>query len=192
MDLPLFPLNAVVFPAGMLPLRIFEPRYLDMVSQCMRTDTGFGVCLTKTGREIGRIGDIHRIGTLCKIVDWTTLQDGLLGITAQGERKIHVLNTREQHDRLLVGQVELAPEEPEKPLLDEFGPLRLLLERIIAELGPPYSELPAFYGQAGWVSARLTELLPLELAIKQQLLETDDAYARLEQLREAMAHTQLL
>src|SRR5215213_566751 len=104
MEFPLFPLNTVIFPGGMLPLRIFEPRYLDMVSNCLRNDTGFGVCLIKRGRETGQPAEIFTIGTLCKIVDWATLPDGLLGVTAQGERKIKVMASRVQSDHLLVGQ----------------------------------------------------------------------------------------
>jgi uncharacterized protein len=191
-ELPLFPLNAVVFPGGVLPLRIFEPRYLDMVSRCLRTDTGFGVCLIRSGRETGQPGEIHFTGTLCKIVDWTTLPDGLLGVTARGERRFRVLHTRIQADQLLVGQVEPTVDEIEQPLRAEFEPLRELLERIITELGPPYSELPGFYGQAGWVSARLTELLPLDLGIKQQLLEINEPGARLSRLREAVASLNFL
>jgi uncharacterized protein len=186
MEIPLFPLNTVVFPGGVLPLRIFEPRYLDMVSVCLRKEIGFGVCLIKTGRDTGEPAQIHLTGTLCKIVDWATLPDGLLGIIAQGERKVRVLTSRARDDHLLLGEVELAGEETEKPLPPEFEPLSELLQRIIAELGPPFSQLPSFYGQMGWVSARLTELLPLDLAMKQWLLEMDDAHARLTRLHEAM------
>jgi uncharacterized protein len=186
MEIPLFPLNTVIFPGGMLPLRIFEPRYLDMVSNCLRTDTGFGVCLIKSGRETGQPAEIHAIGTLCKIVDWTTLPDGLLGITAYGERKFLVAKSRVQADHLLVGEINLTPEEAGKPLPVEFKPLGELLERVIAELGPPYSNFAESYRQAGWVGARLAELLPLNLVVKQRLLEMDDPHARLVQLREVI------
>lgn len=192
MEIPLFPLNTVIFPGGMLPLRIFEPRYLDMVSNCLRADTGFGVCLIKSGRETGQPAETYGIGTLCKIVDWTTLPDGLLGVTVHGERKFSVLGSSVQPDHLLVGQVDLAPEETEKPLPPEFKPLSELLERIIAELGPPFSNLAGFYAQAGWVGARLTELLPLDLPVKQRLLEMDDPHARLAQLREVMVNMHYL
>lgn len=186
MEIPLFPLNTVIFPGGILPLRIFEPRYLDMVSNCLRTDSGFGVCLIESGLETGHPAEIHFTGTFCKIVDWAMLPDGLLGITAQGERKLRVLTSRIRADHLLLGQVELLSEEMEMPLPPAFEPLAELLRRIIAELGPPYNNLPSFYAQAGWVGARLAELLPLDLDFKQRLLETDDAHARLIQLRDSL------
>lgn len=192
MEISLFPLNTVVFPGGILPLRIFEPRYLDMVSNCLRTDTGFGVCLIKSGRETGKPADVHVTGTLCKIVDWTRLPDGLLGVTALGERKFRVMASRIQTDHLLVGQIQLAIEEQEKPLPSEFEPLGELLERIIAEMGPPFSDRPGFYGQAGWVGARLTELLPIDLMLKQRLLEIENVHARLTELRDALVNMHFL
>jgi Lon protease-like protein len=185
-EVPLFPLNTVVFPGGLLPLRIFEPRYLSMVSDCMRNDTGFGVCLIKDGRETGTPGEICRTGTLCRIVDWERLPDSLLGITARGECKLRVVASRVAPNNLLLGQVEFTVEEVESPLPPEFKPLSRLLERILTALGPPYSDLPGACDQAGWVGARLIELLPLALPIKQRLLETDDVHARLLGLREVM------
>jgi len=187
MELPLFPLNTVVFPGSVLPLRIFEPRYLDMVSACLRTDTGFGVCLLKRGWETDRHARIHPLGSLCKIVDWTTLPDGLLGVTAQATGRIRVLASRVRSDHLMVGDAECLPDEAAQPLPAEFAPLSALLRQLIAEVGPPYDKLPAHYDQSGWVAGRLAELLPLELALKQQLLETDDLHARLLRLRAALS-----
>jgi Lon protease-like protein len=192
MEVPLFPLNTVIFPGGVLPLRIFEPRYLDMVSDCLRSDGGFGVFLIKSGQETGRPAEIHLIGTLCKIVDWTTLPDGLLGITAHGERKLRVLASRTRSDHLMLGQVEFARDDSNVSLLPEFQALAELLRRMITELGPPYSKLPALYEDASWVSARLTELLPLDLISKQTLLEMDDARARLAAVRDAMVKLRYL
>ncbi|MGH6609641.1 MAG: LON peptidase substrate-binding domain-containing protein, partial [Burkholderiaceae bacterium] len=106
MQIPLFPLNTVIFPGGVLPLRIFEPRYLDMVSNSLRTDTGFGICLLRSGWETDRRARIHPMGTLCKIVDWTSLPDGLLGITAQAAARIRVVSSQMRSDNLMVGEVE--------------------------------------------------------------------------------------
>ncbi len=84
MHLPLFPLNSVIFPGGVLPLRIFESRYLDTVKECSRNQSEFVICLIKDGSEVGDAAKHQNIGTACRIVDWETLSDGLLGIIAQG------------------------------------------------------------------------------------------------------------
>lgn len=190
MELPLFPLRVIVLPGGVLPLRIFEPRYLDMVSRCLRSDSGFGVCLIHEGQEVGQAPVVYLLGTLCKIVDWGTLPDGLLGITVRGERKFRVIDTQVQPDRLLIGQVELLAEEGEQPLPEAFADMALLLSRLLEDLGPPYSEMPAFYQQAGFVSSRLSELLPVEVEQKYQLLALDDPLARLEILRDVLNRLQ--
>ncbi|MBA3731009.1 MAG: LON peptidase substrate-binding domain-containing protein [Gammaproteobacteria bacterium] len=186
-QLPLFPLNTVIFPGGLLPLRIFEPRYLDMVSACLRTDTGFGVCLLKSGWATDRSARIHPVGTLCKIVDWTKLPDGLLGVTAQGTQRIRVVSSQVRSDHLMIGEVEPLPAEAELPLPMEFIELSALLRQIIDEIGPPYSDTPARYDQCAWVAGRLSELLPLQMAVKQRLLEADDVRGRLALLRTELA-----
>ena len=191
-ELPLFPLNTVIFPGGALPLRIFEPRYLDMVKDCMREEHGFGVVLIKRGSESGLAAQVYSTGTLCRISDWESLPDGFLGITAYGESKIHIETTRVESNQLLIGQIEEVEEDPDPSLPEEFETLRILLQRIITEVGEPYTSLPASYEHAGWVGARLTELLPLQLSIKQRLLEIDDHVVRLHHLKEAMQESKFL
>ena len=88
-EIPLFPLNTVIFPDGLIPLRIFETRYLDMVRDCARHDTGFGIVLTKPKTQKESIS-IHKIGTFCTISDWERLSDGLLGITAVGQKRFEI------------------------------------------------------------------------------------------------------
>ncbi len=191
-ELPLFPLNTVMFPGGVLPLRIFEARYLDMIGNCMKNNTGFGICLLQNGRESGVAAKVHKFGTIAKIVDWDGLPDGLLGVTAQSEHKIHILETRVRQDQLVIGEVEILVDAIEQPLPEEFQPLSDLLRRIIREVGQPYTGLVEFYQQAGWVSGRLTELLPLQMNLKQRLLEIDDHVVRLHHLRDAMVNMQYL
>lgn len=186
MELPLFPLHTVLLPGGILPLRIFEARYLDMVSSCMRNDGGFGVCLLKGGTETGKPMGFHHTGSLVKIVDWEKLPDGLLGITGQGEQKIRILDSRLQADGLVIGEAELIDDEPEAPLPEEYAVLGQLLETILTEVGPPYSELGGDYNEARWVGSRLVELLPLDFQEKQKLLEMDDPLARVAQLHDAV------
>ena len=89
-QIPLFPLGTVLFPGGPLPLRIFEPRYLDMVSDCLRNDKAFGVCLIKDGREVGEPAQPFDVGTMAKIVDWDRTDDGLLAITALGTSRFRI------------------------------------------------------------------------------------------------------
>ncbi len=190
--LPLFPLNTVLFPGGALPLRIFEPRYLDMVKDCMREEHGFCIVLIRNGSEIGQAVKIHSTGTQCRIGDWQTLPDGLLGITAYGEKRVHIKSTQIESNQLVVGLIEEIEEFPDLDLPEEFELLRDLLQRIIVKVGEPYSTLPACYDQAGWVGARLTELLPLQLALKQRLLEIDDHVVRLHHLKEAIQESKFL
>jgi len=192
LELPLFPLNSVIFPGGALPLRLFEPRYLDMVKDCMRNEQGFGIVLIKNGEEAGQAAEVYKTGTECRIGDWETLPDGLLGITAYGEYKIHIEATHIETNQLLVGQIERMEEVLDPGLPDEFEPMRNILQSIITKVGSPYSGLPASYDRAGWVGARLTELLPLQSATKQRLLEIDDHIVRLYHLQEAMQESKFL
>ena len=191
-ELPLFPLNAVIFPGGALPLRIFEPRYLDMVKDCMRNEHGFGIVLIKQGNEAGKTAEVFNTGTECRIEDWQTLPDGLLGITAYGEKKFDIESTRVEKNQLLVGEIQQLELDPDIELPEEFQELRNLLQTIITQIGDPYTGLPAAYDHAGWVGARLTELLPLQLATKQRLLEIDDHIVRLYHLKEAMQESKFL
>jgi Lon protease-like protein len=178
--LPLFPLHTVLFPGGVLPLRIFEPRYLNMVGDCLRNDHGFGICLIRAGQEIGAAADCHEVGTLARIQDWDKTPEGLLAITARGERRFRVLEREVRPDLLSVARVELLDDPPPPPLPVEFAPLARLLEHLLDDLDPPYRTLPRALDDADWVGARLTELLPLDPQEKQFLLEQADPRARLE------------
>ena len=191
-EIPLFPLNAVIFPGGALPLRIFEPRYIDMVKDCMRDEHGFGIVLIKNGSEIGTVAEIYKTGTLCHISDWVTLPDGLLGITANGENRVAIEDTRVEDNQLMIGQIQVLTENQEVPLPEELEYMKELLQEIITKVGNPYTNIPARYEYAGWVGARLTELLPLQLPVKQRLLEIDDHVVRLYHLKDAMQESKFL
>jgi uncharacterized protein len=182
-EIPLFPLHTVLFPGGPLPLRIFEPRYLEMVSTCLRQGTGFGVCLIREGREVGEAAHTFEIGTLARITDWHMRRDGLLGIMAIGERCFRTCATRVLPNQLTVGSVELLAEEPECEVPGELGHLVDLLRRTLAEIGPPYADLQPRFDDASWVSCRLAELLPIGLHQKQVLLQIADPVQRLERLQ---------
>jgi Lon protease-like protein len=178
-ELPLFPLNTVLFPGGPLPLRIFEPRYIDMVRHCMRTQSGFGVVAIRSGAEAGVTASIASIGCSARIVDFDSLPDGLLGIMCRGERKFRVLRRWRREDGLNVGAVAWCEPEPEIELPPEYRFLADVLRRVLPELGDLYRDIETRFADAGWVGSRLVELVPLELADKQVCLEFDDPLERI-------------
>jgi Lon protease-like protein len=179
-SIPLFPLNTVLFPGGVLPLRIFEPRYLDMVSECLKTDSGIGVVLIRSGQEVGELVDTYDVGTLSNIRYWHKRSDGLLGVTLQGEQRFRILSTQARPNRLLIADVELLPEPPFIPVTANHQQLVDLLKQIINQLEPPYTTLTPAFENASWVSSRLVELLPFDLPDKQKLLMNEDAKQRLD------------
>jgi len=185
-ELPLFPLNAVLFPGGPLSLRIFEPRYLDLVSRCLREGTGFGVVRLDAGPEAGGPADFSETGTEARIVDFTRLDDGLLGITCLGQQRFRVVEAWRQADGLNIGRVEDLPPDPAVTVPEEFAFMEEILQRILPELGETYAAVPRCFGDAAWVGNRLSEMLPLETLDKQLLLEMNDPAARLEALAEVV------
>ena len=182
MELPLFPLNTVLFPDGLLPLRIFETRYVDMVGRCMREGSPFGVVPIRSGTEVGGIVETAELGTTARIVDFSRLPDGLLGITCKGERKFRVLKLWQQADGLNVGDIEYLPAEAVVELPAEYHHLGDLLRKVLPELGEPYASMAGNYKDASWVSGRLAEILPVSAADKAGLLELDEPLARLAHL----------
>lgn len=183
-DIPLFPLGQVLFSGGRMPLRIFEPRYLDLVGRCMKTETGFGIVLIRAGSEARRKGDeqppeLFEVGTYARIVDFNELPNGMLGIVCGGGGKFRIHRSWQAPDHLTMAEVEFLPEEPPAALDDEFKPLvetlRVLAKHpLVQQLG-----LGVDYDDARAVSWRLAELLPLEPALKQDLLQMQDARERL-------------
>jgi len=181
LKIPLFPLNAVLFPGGALPLRIFEPRYLDMVSECMKSETGIGVVLIAEGQEAGTAATPCDVGTLSTISYWHKRNDGMLGITLTGEQRFRVLSLEQLPNQLTVAEVELLADFNE-PETENNERLVKLLKQIIAQLEPPYTTMAKNYESLEWVSARLIELLPLELHEKQKMLNMKDVDARINYL----------
>ena len=182
LHVPLFPLNTVMFPGGVLPLRIFEPRYLDMVCECMRTDTEIGVVLIRDGKEVGKAADTHEVGTLCNISYWNKRNDGLLGITLRGARRFRIIDTEVQPNQLIMANVQVLAETPPVQFQQKYQAMSNLLRKIMSQLEPPYTTMPADYDDLEWISARLVELLPMPFDYKQEMLEYDDVIWRIEQL----------
>ena len=187
LDLPLFPLGTVLFQGGRLPLQIFEPRYLDLVSRSMREGSSFGVTLIRRGGDV-RLKDegqpdIFEIGTEAHIVDFNQLSSGKLGIVVEGGRKFRIYDTWEQSDLLMVGEVAFLPDEPEVGI----GPEHRELVELLGELmGHPEVQKLGFdidLEDARSVGWRLSELLPIEPEIKQALLQLQYPRERLQELR---------
>jgi Lon protease-like protein len=182
-EIPLFPLNSVLFPGGPLPLRIFETRYLDMVRRCMREESGFGVVLIRAGAEAGGAASTYDVGTYARIIDFSQQPDGLLGIRALGERRFRILQWHRARDGLNLADVEWLPPETGEPLTAEFAELGPALAEVLRQYADLYVGIEPRLDDASWVAARLAELLPLPDVHKQHCLELDSGLERLRYLR---------
>jgi Lon protease-like protein len=182
--LPLVPLNTVLFPGGRLPLRIFEQRYLDMVKQAIADSTPFGICAIREGQEIGTPAVPHEVGTLVRITDWDMPQTGILHIETQAEERFVVRSTETLPGGLVVGIVDSMSAEPVCAVPDEFELAVEILRGIIDELGHGRFPPPFAFDDASWVGFRLSEVLPLKLPVRQDLLEMNDSVTRLRILTE--------
>ena len=183
-ELPLFPLHTVLLPDGLLALRVFETRYLDMIARCLRGANRFGVVAIRDGAEAGP-ATTYDVGTSAEIVDWHQQEHGLLGILATGREPFRLRETRREADGLYVGNVEWLELIAPQKLGSEHEPLAALLKRLIEPL-PLYRGVATAFDDAAWVGGRLIELLPLELPRKQSLLELRDPAARLNGLAAAL------
>jgi len=190
-DIPLFPLHTVLFPDGYLKLRIFEQRYIDMVRECSLRDSSFGVCLIGNSEITDLPANHMRVGTAAKICDFSTLDDGLLGITAHGQQKFIVQKTRMRDNGLLMAEVETLDETLSVEVPEEYSVLSMITGRFMEQLGKNY---PSFQPQhlldAYWVGYRLAELLPLDNHEKQLLLQISDPLERLQILVEVLPRFQ--
>ena len=182
-ELPLFPLGTVLLPGGQLSLRIFEPRYLDLVKRCGRSGEGFGICLILDGREAGEPAIPATHGTEAAIVDFSLTDDGLLGLTVEGRRRFRVERTRVRDDGLVLGDVQWLEEPPQQPLRDEHALLSVLLARILDKAGIEHEGIgKGLLADATWVGWRLADWLPLAPTERLALLQEPDPHARLQQL----------
>lgn len=186
-EIPLFPLRTVLFPGGQLPLRIFEPRYVDMISRCMREQAGFGVVLIRNGPEArsqadDQQPDVFDVGTLANIVDFNALADGLLGIVGVGDRKFQIREFWERTDHLLMGRVSWLADEREQNVREADKTLVDILVELMKHPMVERLELNVDLEDARSLGWRLSELLPIEPEIKQSLLQMNLPYERLAEL----------
>lgn len=212
--LPLFPLKTVLFPGGVLPLRVFETRYVDMVRACMKTDTPFGVVAIRNGTEVGAAAEPYPVGTHAHIVEWDMPELGVLLLQTRGGTRFRILETRRQNNQLLEALTEPLTESPRehetvtdadtnvtsanalavcsrvlRVVIDE------LMERTAAEAGGalinPFPE-PHQLDHAGWVANRWSEMLPIELEQKQALLEIADDAERIVRIEQYLQQNGVL
>ena len=179
-DISIFPLNTVLFPGGLLPLRIFEQRYMDMAKGCLKDDKPFGVCLIRSGLEVGVPATPEPIGCTARIVEWDMEQLGVLSVKALGGQRFRILELRVTDAGLMRARVEMLPQDADTDLPDEFGACASVLKAVVREHGAGIMASPLRYESSSWVGSRLTEILPVPLAAKQRLLELDDAVQRIE------------
>ena len=179
LNVPIFPLNAVLFPGGLLPLRVFEARYMDMMRDCLKRDAPFGVCLIREGSEVGAPAVPEAIGCLAKILECDMQQQGILNVKTQGGQRFRILERRAGAQGLTTADIELIPAEASAAVPDEFSACARLLEMVVADQGKPIFAEPHAFNDAAWVGYRLAEILPVPLAAKQKLLELSDSMARL-------------
>lgn len=192
-EVPIFALDTVLYPEGSLPLRIFEPRYVNMVGERLRKDAPFIVALFRESEETGRCqdddtdektGGTHSIGTLARIVDWGRLEDGLLGITALGGRRVRIRDSTIRPDDLRVAvSAQMLPEEPACIVPDEYRPMADLLRHIHTHLHPSGHSTAPRFDDASWLGYRMSELLPIPLIRKQHFLEIEEPLKRLSEIR---------
>jgi Lon protease-like protein len=182
-EIPIFPLRTVLFPDGLLPLKIFEQRYLDMTKACIRDDSPFGVCLIREGGEVGEPALPFQVGCTARIAEWDMPHLGMFHLLCRGERVFRIV----EHWTGKNGLVSALVQEREPALRDalpaDFQELGALLGRIIDQVGAESFPAPVLLDDAQWVGCRLSEALPLDPEVKQRLLEAGSAHQRLEQLK---------
>jgi uncharacterized protein len=182
-SLALFPLKTVLVPGGALALRVFEPRYLDLVRECGRSGDGFGVCLILEGQEAGAVTATAAFGTEARIEDFGAGEDGLLTLRVRGRRRFHVRHTRVRDNGLIVAGIDWREPDPDDELRPEHAVLAQVLAHILEQIGGEHAGAsPARLDDAAWVGWRLAEVLPLSDRQRQALLQEDDTHARLEQI----------
>jgi uncharacterized protein len=183
--LPLFPLSLVLYPGALLHLKVFEPRYLDLVTDCMRKQQPFGVICLRQGEPVR--GDksvpLEDVGTLAHLQEVDAEQPGILRVRCTGGQRYRRLGTPQQRENgLWVSDIELLPEDtarvPGPAMLQTVGALAEAIKKLQQHNKQPFLS-PYRLDDAGWVANRWCELLPVSLAAKQKLMALDDPVIRL-------------
>ncbi len=180
-NLPLFPLNTLLVPEMVLPLQIFEQRYLRLIKDCLKNNVGFGVVPIRDGHEVGQVAMIYDIGVHAEVVDWSQGENGLLNIKVVGGRKFKVLKTSLEDDQLMQSEVEYLPEEADDSIPSEFDGLSEMYDTLCDHPQVQILNLPKAISarQLGWL---LSMLLPINRAQQVDLLKMQAPVERLEAL----------
>ena len=181
----IFPLNTVLFPGGTLPLKIFEQRYIEMTKVCISEERPFGVCLIKEGREVGTPAVPQDIGCLARIVHWDMPQLGVFHLQVEGLQRFRIVCSAVEKNGLISATIERLANDsevaPEETLCSD------VLKAIIEKIGAEHFPSPHRFDDAAWIGYRLSEVLPISLEVKQQLLRMTYQQARLSQLGEILS-----
>jgi uncharacterized protein len=191
---PLFPLGTVLFPDGVLPLQIFEVRYLDMVSRCIAEGTPFGVVLLTHGNEVRTPEGQERFvtsGTLASVHESTSASPGLLQVVCRGGTRFHVLSSERRPNGLWMAETELMPDDRRIPVPSELQGASDALDKVLASLHEVPEQRwpvqpPFRLDDCGWVANRWCELLPLPNTQKHSLLTLDNPVIRLELMHDVL------
>ena len=186
MELPIFPLNTVLFPGGRLPLKIFEQRYLDMTRDCLRDNQPFAVFLIREGAEVGASATCEEVGCVASIAEWEMPQLGIFHLLTEGREKARVVRQWSEANGLVRGEVQLLRAETPVAVATEFQRCAEILKLIIERTGEEFFPHPPRYEDALWVGYRLAEVLPMELPARQKLLELSEPQERMRVVRDLM------
>jgi len=186
-ELPLFPLQTVLFPAGLLSLKVFEARYLDLVGRCLREKQPFGVVCLRQGTEVRRSGGeavrFESQGVLARLDEVDAEQAGILRVKCVGTQRFRFKRAHQQADGLWLAEAKTLPDDKVVPPSETLVPTVRALANAIAALRQQGTEpfvSPYRFDDAGWVANRWCEILPISLAAKQKLLELEDPLTRLQ------------
>ena len=190
--IPIFPLGTVLFPGSVLPLRIFEVRYMDMARDCLRNGSAFGVCLIREGEEVGAPAVPEPVGCMARIGECDMEELGILKVKAEGHERFRIVSSEISRQGLIVGRVEPLAVEGAAPEAPGLGESAEFLRKVIAGIGAQRFGEPLRFDDASWVSFRLAEILPLRIDVKQKLLELTDATLRIAILHKFLQQQRLL
>jgi hypothetical protein len=188
---PIFPLGTVLFPGMRLPLKVFEPRYMEMAKACLKHDAAFGVCLIREGEEVGAPAVPEPVGCLAKIREWDMEQLGILKVRAEGLDRFRLESTETTPSGLILGRIERLPADP-AAAAPELAACADFVRKVIEAVGSSRFGEPYGYDDASWVGFRLAEILPLRNPVRQKLLELTDAGARLAILHRFLRERRLI
>jgi Lon protease-like protein len=203
LSLPLFPLGTVLYPGGVLPLRIFEVRYLDMISKCHKAGAPFGVVTLTEGSEVRRPGrdgfaseSFNTVGTLATITMLEAPQPGLLVIRCTGAQRFQINRQEKLKHGLWIADVVRLPDDQTIAVPDDLRQVATALSNVIKSLqerAMPQGQMPlqAPYqlDDCAWVANRWCELLPMPLDLKQRMMMLDNPLVRLELISDMLERT---